>query len=37
VCSNGLPGVQSDDICCDSSCGTCGGAGCAARPGGSVS
>ncbi|CAN0376743.1 unnamed protein product, partial [Scytosiphon promiscuus] len=25
----------SGDICCDASCGTCGGSGCAGRPGGS--
>ncbi|CAN0489811.1 unnamed protein product, partial [Scytosiphon promiscuus] len=35
-CSNGLPGVQFGDVCCDASCGTCGGAGCGSRPGGSV-
>ena len=34
VCSNGLPGVQTDDICCSASCGTCGGRGCGSLPGG---
>ncbi|CAN0480416.1 unnamed protein product [Scytosiphon promiscuus] len=37
MCENGLPGVQSGDICCEASCGTCGGGGCARRPGGAVS
>ena len=27
-------GVQSGNICCASRCGTCGGKGCGARPGG---
>ncbi|CAN0380772.1 unnamed protein product, partial [Scytosiphon promiscuus] len=34
MCDNGISGVQDDDICCDASCGTCGGTGCAKRPGG---
>ena len=33
-CSNGIPGVQSGDICCSAECGTCGGTGCSGRPGG---
>ncbi|CAN0523200.1 unnamed protein product, partial [Scytosiphon promiscuus] len=37
MCDNGLPGVQDSDICCASSCKTCGGFGCARRDGGSVS
>lgn len=35
-CSNGLPGVQKNSICCEARCGTCGGAGCKGRPGGEV-
>ncbi|CAN0508051.1 unnamed protein product, partial [Scytosiphon promiscuus] len=35
-CSNGLAGVQKDDICCDAACGTCGGGGCGRLPGGPV-
>ncbi len=34
ACSNGLPGVEQEGICCDINCGECGGAGCADRPGG---
>ena len=37
VCSNGVPGVERDGACCEAQCGTCGGAGCRSRPGGSVS
>lgn len=37
VCTNGLPGVQSNSLCCEAQCGTCGGAGCATRPGGEES
>ena len=33
-CSNGLPGVEHEGICCNLSCGTCGGTGCFERPGG---
>ncbi|MEL7367944.1 MAG: hypothetical protein AAFN74_03455 [Myxococcota bacterium] len=29
-------GIQSGDICCADSCGTCGGAGCGGRPGGAA-
>jgi len=36
ICSNGLLGVERNGICCEAECGTCGGAGCAGRPGGSV-
>ena len=36
LCRNGLPGVEQNGICCEAECGTCGGAGCAGRPGGSV-
>ncbi|WP_438015418.1 hypothetical protein WMF18_31720 [Sorangium sp. So ce315] len=32
VCADG---VQSGSVCCKASCGTCGGAGCSGRPGGS--
>ena len=35
-CSNGLPGVNKDDICCEAQCGDCGGPGCGGRPSGSV-
>ena len=36
VCSNGLIGVEDEDdgVCCEAQCGTCGGRGCAGRPGG---
>lgn len=37
VCSNDVVGVESDGVCCDIGCGTCGGSGCAKRPGGGVS
>ena len=36
-CTKGLDGVQNADVCCDAACGTCGGSGCAGRPGGGVS
>jgi hypothetical protein len=44
VCSNGLPGIEADGVCCLSSCGHCGGAAdatrdvlpCAKRTGGNV-
>ena len=37
-CSNLLIGVENTagDVCCEEQCGTCGGRGCAMRPGGSV-
>ncbi|CAN0426327.1 unnamed protein product, partial [Scytosiphon promiscuus] len=34
MCDNGISGVQLGDICCDASCGTCGGSGCFSREGG---
>ncbi|CAN0485554.1 unnamed protein product, partial [Scytosiphon promiscuus] len=37
TCGNGVAGSQSDEVCCAPGCGTCGGAGCGSRPGGSVS
>lgn len=37
TCSNGLPGIQNENVCCELACGTCGGAGCATRPGGAAS
>ena len=33
VCSNGLSGVEADEICCALSCGLCGGVGCGSVPG----
>lgn len=33
VCSNGLPGVETDDICCVAACGVCGGVSCGNIPG----
>ena len=36
VCSNGLPGVEGDDVCCSAQCETCGGSGCRNREGGAV-
>ena len=35
-CSNGLPGVNNDGICCEAQCGECGGPGCGGRRGGPV-
>lgn len=35
-CSNGVIGVESNGFCCEGGCGTCGGSGCARRPGGPV-
>ncbi|CAN0057819.1 unnamed protein product [Scytosiphon promiscuus] len=34
MCTNGLAGVQSDEVCCLEECGICGGVGCSQRPGG---
>ncbi|CAM9620047.1 unnamed protein product [Ectocarpus fasciculatus] len=34
VCSNGIPGIQSDNSCCLAECGACGGSGCAEFGGG---
>eukprot|EP00752_Nemacystus_decipiens_P004880 g4440.t1 len=31
TCDNGLIGVSQGDICCEASCGTCGGVGCSGR------
>eukprot|EP00903_Cladosiphon_okamuranus_P007850 g7592.t2 len=31
TCDNGLPGVSQGDVCCEASCGTCGGSGCSGR------
>ena len=36
VCSNGLPGLEANGVCCEAQCGECGGGGCAERPGGAV-
>eukprot|EP00903_Cladosiphon_okamuranus_P006681 g6521.t1 len=37
MCSNGIEGIDVDGMfCCALSCGTCGGRGCAGRPGGSA-
>ena len=36
VCSNGLPGVEANGVCCEAQCETCGGSGCGGRPGGRV-
>ena len=33
VCSNGLPGIEAEMVCCDAACGVCGGATCGNRPG----
>ena len=35
-CSNGVPGVEADNVCCGPQCVTCGGPGCSQRPGGEV-
>lgn len=31
VCSNGVPGVERDNVCCVAACGECGGKGCGSR------
>lgn len=36
LCSNGVPGVETNGICCEAQCETCGGSGCDQRPGGKV-
>ncbi|CAM9838955.1 unnamed protein product [Ectocarpus fasciculatus] len=28
VCSNGVPGIEASGVCCEASCGQCGGSGC---------
>eukprot|EP00903_Cladosiphon_okamuranus_P019705 g18107.t1 len=33
TCEGGIPGIQVSDVCCPTSCGTCGGSGCASRTG----
>eukprot|EP00752_Nemacystus_decipiens_P008767 g7823.t1 len=33
TCSNGLAGIEADEICCDAGCGMCGGANCGTVPG----
>ena len=33
-CAKGVHSTRTKHLCCDSSCGTCGGAGCQTRPGG---
>ncbi|CBJ33613.1 expressed unknown protein [Ectocarpus siliculosus] len=35
MCDGGIVGIQQSDICCSSSCGSCGGTGCTSRDGGS--
>ncbi|CAN0512492.1 unnamed protein product, partial [Laminaria digitata] len=35
VCSNDVPGVDANGVCCEAQCETCGGRGCSQRPGGS--
>ncbi|CAN0256602.1 unnamed protein product, partial [Ectocarpus sp. 8 AP-2014] len=34
MCDGGIVGIQSSDVCCSSSCGSCGGSGCTGRDGG---
>lgn len=34
VCSNGLPGFETADVCCPEECGQCGGIDCGDLPGG---
>eukprot|EP00752_Nemacystus_decipiens_P010084 g8986.t1 len=35
TCTAGVPGILADEVCCPSSCGSCGGTGCSGRDGGS--
>ena len=35
-CSNSLPGLEANGVCCEAQCGECGGPGCSSRPGGRV-
>ncbi|CAM9612303.1 unnamed protein product, partial [Ectocarpus sp. 13 AM-2016] len=35
TCDGGIVGIQSSDVCCSLSCGSCGGRGCTGRDGGS--
>ncbi|CAM9836675.1 unnamed protein product, partial [Ectocarpus fasciculatus] len=34
TCDGGITGIQVSDVCCSSSCGSCGGSGCTSREGG---
>eukprot|EP00752_Nemacystus_decipiens_P015180 g13520.t1 len=34
TCDGGIPGIQSGDVCCLSTCGECRGSGCSSRDGG---
>lgn len=34
MCEDSIPGIQSSNVCCPASCGSCGGTGCARRDGG---
>ncbi|CAM9540061.1 unnamed protein product, partial [Ectocarpus sp. 8 AP-2014] len=34
TCDGGIVGIQSRDVCCSLSCGSCGGIGCTGRDGG---
>ena len=36
VCSNGLPGVEANGVCCEAQCEECGGPGCSSCPGSRV-
>ncbi|CBJ33624.1 hypothetical protein Esi_0531_0003 [Ectocarpus siliculosus] len=35
MCDGGIVGIQTSDVCCSASCGSCGGTGCSSRDGGS--
>ncbi|CAM9966513.1 unnamed protein product [Ectocarpus sp. 6 AP-2014] len=37
VCTNGVSGIESDGVCCEISCGQCGGSGCSSRGNGAQS
>ncbi|CAN0381123.1 unnamed protein product [Ectocarpus sp. 12 AP-2014] len=37
VCINGVSGIESDGVCCEISCGQCGGSGCSSRGNGAES
>ncbi|CAB1103581.1 unnamed protein product [Ectocarpus sp. CCAP 1310/34] len=34
MCDGGIIGIQTSDVCCSASCGSCGGSGCSGRDGG---
>jgi len=34
ACPGGIPGLPSSDVCCPTTCGSCGGTGCSGRNGG---